>query len=181
MENYCPKCHAEMVPAYMDGTYCWDGSIDFSGYACPNCATKAVAEGLEHLKSTDALSSQEYEVTTRTLKELEPLLEKLFSLPDSVKSDVDFTFNNEVEITGGSIKIKTNLSGQARVLKNEATGNILSYLSKIAQKLSIENLSILTGAIKILIDIGYLDSGSADLTKKFLAGLMAIMVAKTFF
>ena len=37
-QHICPKCGAVMVKALLDGTHKLDGSIDFSGYYCPECA-----------------------------------------------------------------------------------------------------------------------------------------------
>ena len=36
-EHICPKCGAVMVKTPLDGTHKLDGSIDLSGYYCPEC------------------------------------------------------------------------------------------------------------------------------------------------
>lgn len=38
--HICKKCGATKLKAKMDGTFRFDGSIDMSGYYCPNCSKK---------------------------------------------------------------------------------------------------------------------------------------------
>lgn len=35
----CPNCGEPMVPSRMDGSFKFDGSVDFSGLKCPKCSS----------------------------------------------------------------------------------------------------------------------------------------------
>lgn len=154
MKKYCHTCHREMVSSHRDGRYCRDGSMNRSGYVCPSCATKSVADGLEYLKETAKVSTDAYDLSVQCLNTIAPLLKNIFALPQRVKDDAEYTFKHELDTTPEGIHLKSSLSKKPRIFENDVTRKNLSGISSNWGNLTIGSLIVLLDHIETLLSLG---------------------------